>query len=74
MDELGKINEWVSDDDRRNLEAPGTDPILLQLRVLIDKQKGVENHMYCITSNNGMERIPGRRTGHTAIHCTDISS
>ena len=44
MDELGKINQWVSD-DRLNLEAPGTDPILLQLRVLIDKQKGVDNHM-----------------------------
>ena len=34
MDELGKINEWVSD-DRRNLEAPGIGPVLLQLRVLI---------------------------------------
>ena len=51
VDELGKINEslWVSD-DRRNLEAPGIDPILLQLRVLIDKQKGVDNHMYGITT------------------------
>ena len=49
VDELGKINTWVSD-DRRNLEAPGIDPILLQLRVLIDKQKGVENHMYGITT------------------------
>ena len=26
VDELGKINQWVSD-DRLNLEAPGTDPI-----------------------------------------------
>ena len=49
VDELGKINNWVSD-DRRNLEAPGTDPILLQLRVLIDKQKGVDNHMYGVTT------------------------
>ena len=32
------------------MEAPGTDPILLQLRVLIDKQKGVDNHMYGITT------------------------
>ena len=49
MDELGKINEWVSD-DRRNLEAPGIDPTLLQLRVLIDKQNGVDNHIYGITT------------------------
>ena len=49
VDELEKINEWVSD-DRRNLEVPGIDPILLQLRVLIDKQKGVDNHMYGITT------------------------
>ena len=74
MDELGKINNWVSD-DRRNLEAPGTDPILLQLRGLIDKQKGVDNHMYGITTTASiMGRIPGRLTGHTAIHCTEISS
>ena len=46
VDELGKINEWVTDD----LEAPGTDPILQQLRVLIEKQNGVENHMYGITT------------------------
>jgi len=49
VDELGKINEWVSD-DRCNLEVPGIDPILLQLRVLIDKQNGVDNHMYGITT------------------------
>ena len=48
VDEMGKINKWVSDD--RNLEATGIDPILLQLRVLIDKQKGVDNHMYGITT------------------------
>ena len=49
VDEMGKINQWVSD-DRLNLEAPRTDPILLQLRVLIDMQKGVDNHMYGITT------------------------
>ena len=49
VDELGKINKWVSD-DRCNLEAPGIDPILVQLRVLIDKQNGVDNHMYGITT------------------------
>ena len=49
VDELGNISQWVSD-DRLNLETPGTDPILLQLRVLIDKQKGVDNHMYGITT------------------------
>ena len=47
--QLGKINEWVTD-NRRNLEAPGIDPLLLQLRVLIDKQNGVDNHMYGITT------------------------
>ena len=44
-----KINAWVTD-DRLNLEAAGNDPALLQLRVLIDKQKGVDNHMYGITT------------------------
>ena len=52
--ELGKISQWVSD-DRLNLETPGTDPILLQLRVLIDKQKGVDNHMYGITTTEWRE-------------------
>jgi len=49
VDELGKINEWVTD-DRLNLEAAENDPKLLQLRVLIDKQNGVNNHMYGITT------------------------
>jgi hypothetical protein len=49
VDELGKINEWVTD-DRLNLEASENDPKLLQLRVLIDKQNGVNNHMYGITT------------------------
>jgi len=49
VDELGKINAWVTD-DRLNLEAAGNDPKLLQLRVLIDKQNGVNNHMYGITT------------------------
>ena len=73
VDELGKINEWVSD-DRRNLEARGIDPILLQLhvRVLIDKQNGVDNHMYGITTTFGMERILGRLLGYHANNCTDI--
>ena len=51
-------NPWVSD-DRRNLEAPGIDPILLQLRVLIDKQKGVDNHMYGITTTAWREFLEG---------------
>ena len=54
VDELGNISQWVSD-DRLNLETPGTDPILLQLRVLIDKQKGVDNHMYGITTTEWRE-------------------
>jgi len=49
VDELGKINEWVTD-DRLNLEAAENDPKLLQLRVLIDKQNGVNIHMYGITT------------------------
>ena len=49
VDKLGKVNKWVTD-DRLNLEAPCNDPILLQLRVLIDKQNGVDNHMYGITT------------------------
>ena len=46
---LGKLREWI-DDDRLNLEAPGNDTVLLQLKVLIAKQKGVDNHMFGITS------------------------
>jgi hypothetical protein len=49
VDELGKITEWVTD-DRLNLEASENDPKLLQLRVLIGKQNGVNNHMYGITT------------------------
>ena len=49
MDELGKVNHWVSDTSI-NLEVAVNDPTLLQLRVLIDKQNGVDNHMYGITS------------------------
>jgi hypothetical protein len=49
VDELGKINEWVTD-GRLNLEAAENDPKLFQLRVLIDKQNGVNNHMYGITT------------------------
>jgi hypothetical protein len=49
VDELGKINEWVTD-ARLNLEAAENDPKLFQLRVLIDKQNGVKNHMYGITT------------------------
>jgi hypothetical protein len=51
VDELGKINEWVTD-DILNLEAAANDPKLLQLRVLIDKQNGVNNHMYGITTTD----------------------
>ena len=49
VDELGKINEWVAD-GRLNLEAAENVPKLLQLRVLIDKQNGVNSHMYGITT------------------------
>jgi len=49
VDALGKVNQWVID-DRLNLEAAENDPKLLQLRVLIDKQDGVDNHMYGITT------------------------
>ena len=49
VDELGKVNHWVSDTSI-NLEVAVNDPTLLQLRVLIDKQNGVDNHMYGITS------------------------
>ena len=49
VDELGKVNHWVSDTSI-NLEVAVNDPTLLQLRVLIDKQNGVVNHMYGITS------------------------
>jgi len=49
VDELGKITEWVTD-DKLNLEASENDPKLLQLRVLIGKQNGVNNHMYGITT------------------------
>ena len=49
VDELGKVNHWVSDTSI-NLEVAVNDPTLFQLRVLIDKQNGVDNHMYGITS------------------------
>ncbi len=49
VDELGKVKQWVID-DRLNLEAAENDPMLHQLRVLIDQQKGVDNHMYDITT------------------------
>ena len=49
VDELGKVNRWVSDNNI-NLEVAVNDPTLLQLRELIDKQNGVDNHMYGITS------------------------
>ena len=49
VDELGKVNQWVTD-DRLNLEAAENDPKLLQLRVLIDKQNGMDSHMYGITT------------------------
>ena len=73
VDALGKINEWVSD-DTRNLEAPGIDPILLQLRVLIDKQNGVDNHMYGITTTAWREFLEDSLDMHHAINCTDIPS
>ena len=37
VDELGKVNQWVSDTNI-NLEVAVNDPTLLQLRVLVDKQ------------------------------------
>ena len=49
LTDLGKLSEWI-DDDRLNLEAPGNDTVLLHLKVLIAKQKGVDNHMFGITS------------------------
>ena len=78
VDELGKINEWVTDD----LEAPGTDPILRQLRVLIDKQNGVENHMHGITTTAWREFLEDSLgitptialAFQTALHqCTQIA-
>ena len=48
VDNMGKVNKWVTD-DRLNLETSCNDPILLQLRVLIDKQNGVDNHMYMVS-------------------------
>ena len=49
LDGNGKLNGWLTD-ERLNLEAATKDPVLLKLRVLIDQQKGVENHMYGITT------------------------
>ena len=49
LDGVGKLSGW-STDDRLNLEASQNDPVLLKLRVLIDQQKGVDNHMYGITT------------------------
>jgi len=49
VDELGKVNQWVTD-DKLNSEAAENDQKLLQLRVLIDRQNGVDNHMYGITT------------------------
>jgi len=77
VDDVGKINEWVTD-DRLNLEAAENDPKLLQLRLLIDKQNGVDNHMYGITTTvlllYGMEKILGRLSGDHASNCADIPS
>ena len=72
VDELGKINEWVTDDSL-NLEAAENDPKLLQLRVLIDKQNSVDNHMYGITTTE-CEKILGRLSGDHASNCADIPS
>ena len=58
VDELGKINEWVTD-GRLNLEAAANDPKLLQLRVLTDKQNGVKNHMYGITTTEWRKFLEG---------------
>ena len=73
VDELGKINEWVTD-DRLNLEAAENDPKLLQLRALIDKQNGVDNHMYVWHYYNGMEEVLGRLSGDYASNCVGIPS
>ena len=37
LTDLGKLSEWI-DDDRLNLEAPGHDTVLLQLKVRTDCQ------------------------------------
>lgn len=56
--DLGKVNEWITD-DRLNLEASVNDPVLLQLRVLIDKQNDVDNHMLGITSTGWRDFLEG---------------
>jgi len=49
LDGNGKLSGWITD-ERLNLEAATNDPMLLKLKVLIDQQKGVDNHMYGITT------------------------
>ena len=56
VDELGQMNQWVTD-DRLNLEAADNDQKLLQLRVLIDNQNGVDNYMYGITISKWREYL-----------------
>jgi hypothetical protein len=58
VDALGKVNQWVTD-DRLNLEVAVNDTKLLQFRVLIDKQNGVDNHMYDITTTAWRKFLEG---------------
>ena len=60
--------------DRLNLEAAENDPKLLQLRALIDKQNGVDNHMYGITTTEWRKFLEDCLEITPATNCAEIPS